>query len=937
MRRFKQKWAAVWATALSVAILSGCGEDEQEPSPQPPAKEVKILSFSADPTVVSPGEATTLSWKTKNATELRLFEGDEELPVPANSVSEGSVEVVPEATTKYALVAKGASGKEVRAEVVVGVGVPGPRIVSFAAEPTQIRLGESSVLHWEVTDATSITLLLGDEVLHESAETSGQFTVEPEATAVYTLVASDGELEVRADVTVEVAPLIQRFEVDPTKLVASPENPAEVTLSWQIQGAESIEILAEPGGPVDVTGLDPNFYDVTVEVTETTVFTLVAHGAGGAKSSAEATVEVVPTVQIAIEGPSRVGAGDVFLLRWNVLHATSLEIFRNGVSVGASMPMSGELEESILEDTTYAFRAIDAMGTAYETEWVVEVAAPEVLSFTADSTRVQPGSHFVLSWETLGGLSLEIRDGTDALLYSTEDISTIASGQAELEWPAGATYLDLELVVRNASGEARASLELLAGDGPVIRRFEATPESVATGEAVLLSWDVTTDVDGAEPTLTLTGPDGSPIEIPAGADQVEVYPTLVGANEYTLEATSPRGSTTATVQVEVAVPPTITLVATPEVFDPAEDDLITLTWTTTNAVYIEVVQETSSGQLTTLVSTGNPARVAQGEHKLVPLVLPLTFRATAVGPTGLTAEAVVVVDQAGVALNFTANPTTITGRETVTLSWNASGTASTYLDSVFVGGTLDPFIDISTDPAAYTFSGADYGCYADWEDRDDQGCVLLHFPSGFTFPFAGELKTQARVYINGFVSFDPAEHMSTNTAFELFDDRDAFTGFVHLSPFWNNLARNAYEGPITGNIHYKLVEDDGDRYLIIQWSHMWTNFTYTDDPADLNFQVILWEDGSFDYRYGTMLASGSKAPRALGSEAAIGVRYGSGDAIQVFYREQVPGGLQNFGLRFVAPELPSSGSIECVPLETTTYTLFSADGQTSEDVTVTVN
>src|SRR5690606_2752784 len=104
-------------------------------------------------------------------------------------------------------------------------------------------------------------------------------------------------------------------------------------------------------------------------------------------------------------------------------------------------------------------------------------------------------------------LSLEIRDGTDALLYSTEDISTIASGQAELEWPAGATYLDLELVVRNASGEARASLELLAGDGPVIRRFEATPESVATGEAVLLSWDVTTDVDGAEPTLTLTGPD----------------------------------------------------------------------------------------------------------------------------------------------------------------------------------------------------------------------------------------------------------------------------------------------------------------------------------------------------------------------------------------------------------------------------------------------
>lgn len=936
MSGFKQKWSIVLATAVSMAMLSACGDEEKEPSPKGEAKEVKILAFSAAPQVVSPGESSTLSWKTENAEELQLFAGDEELPLPSDSVSEGSVEVTPEATTKYALVAKGANGKEARAELTVGVSAEGPKIEVFAAEPAEILLGESSTLHWEVTNATAIALLQGDEVLHESSETSGQFPVEPDKTTVYTLVAIDGELEVRADVTVEVAPLIQRFEVDPTLVVASPENPAEVTLSWQNQGAESIEIVAQPGGPLNVEGLDPNFYDVTVEVTETTVFTLVAHGAGAAKSSAEATVEVVGRVEFAIEGPSRVGAGDEFRLAWNVRNATSLAIHRNGEVLDESAPPSGELGDVIEEETTYLFLATDAAGTTYSMDWVVEVAAPEILSFEADSTRVQPGSEYVLSWETVGGLSLEIRDRA-GVVFASEDVSTIASGQFRAEWPSDATHLDLELVIWNGSGEARASIELLAGDGPVIRSFEATPESVPLGEAVLLRWDVTTDVDGAEPTLTLTGPDGSPIAIPEGAEQVEVIPSAEGSNEYTLEASSARGSTTATVQVMAAVPPTVTLVATPEVFDPAEDDLITLTWTTTNAVYIEVVQETSSGQLTTLVSTGNSARVAQGEHVLAPLVLPLTFRATAVGPTGLTAEAVVVVDQAGVALNFTANPTTITGRETVTLSWNASGTASTYLGSVFVGGTLDPFIDISTDPAAYTFSGADYGCYADWEDRDDQGCVLLHFPNGFTFPFAGDLKTQARVYINGFVSFDATEHMSTNTAFELFDDRDAFTGFVHLSPFWNNLTRNAYEGPITGNIHYKLVEDDGDRYLIIQWSHMWTNFTYTDDPADLNFQVILWEDGSFDYRYGTMLASGSKAPRALGSEAAIGVRYGSGDAIQVFYREQVPGGLQNFGLRFVAPELPSSGEIECVPLETTTYTLYSEDGQVSEDVTVTVN
>lgn len=254
-----------------------------------------------------------------------------------------------------------------------------------------------------------------------------------------------------------------------------------------------------------------------------------------------------------------------------------------------------------------------------------------------------------------------------------------------------------------------------------------------------------------------------------------------------------------------------------------------------------------------------------------------------------------------------------------------------------MGGTLDPFIDISTDPNVQTPSIALYECFGDVLDRNDQGCIQFDFPDGFTFPFAGDPKTSARVYINGFISFDTTAHDSTNTAFYLDGRTDPkWNGFVHLSPFWNNLNRAPEGGSATGNIHYLLDSDADGRFLVIQWSHMWTEHTYTDDPTDLNFQVILREDGSFDYRYGTMLTSGSRVDRGKGTEASIGVRFGVGDAIQVFYKEIVPGGLEGFGLRFAAPELPASGSIEAIPLETTTYTLYSEDGAVSEDVTVTV-
>lgn len=931
---------------LSLAALAGCGSDD--PPGQQDPQGPQILSFSADPATVEAGQTTTLSWTTAHATSVRLLEEGLELPLEPGSAAAGSVEVQPATSTTYELIAVGASGVEVGAEVTVLVAVPeGPEIKSFLADPAEIVAGEGSTLRWEVDGASEITLLEGDVVLHESAEAAGSFAVEPAATTTYTLVATGEGGESTATATVAVAPKILRFEADPEVVTASPASPATVTLAWQLVGAESIEIVAAPGGAIDVTGLDPNFYEVQVEITETTTFTLTAHGVGGATSSATAEVQVVAQPSIQIVAPARVGAGDSFFLQWETRDAVNLRILRNGLVVGGETPpLTGSLAQTIEADTEYLFRVTGATGAQVEVIHVVEVGAPQVLRFEAQPDRVTAGGEVELVWETLGGSSLVIRDAAGNTLAATSSRGEIDAGSLTVQAPATPAHLTFHLTVENVSGAATAEAASIVGDGPAIARFEATPAALTLGETATLSWDLSSDRDGDAAALTLVDGSGSEIAIPEGASEVEVIPTEAGGQTYTLTATTALGSMAADVEVQVFPLPTIDLVADPMIFEPGTHEEITLQWAATGAVSLAVYVRGDGGSESRIVSTTDPLTIAAGSHEFTPLRLPVTFRAVVESPTGVLVETTTVVEQAPVELNFTATPDTITGRETVTFSWDATGTIGTELASQFVGGTLDPYVDIRGIPGVHTFNVNTYGCYrGDFDYRNSESCVLLQFPQGFEFPFAGDMKTAARVYLNGFVSFDLAEHEGTNTGFPLGDaSRARWNGFVHLAPFWNNLNRAADGGSPTGNISYVLDSDaEGRRHLVIQWSNMWFNgVDFWSHSVDLNFQVILWEDGSFDYRYGTMQGTSQYASFAEGSRASIGVRYADGDAVQIHFSDSTinqtfPGGLQNFGFRFAAPQLPPSGSIEAVPLETSTYTLYSWDGETSEDVTVTVN
>jgi len=114
-----RKWATL-ALALAVILtLGACKKKEAPPpTPPPPPPAAPTASLSANPNVIEPGQATTLTWRTENATDVSL-EGMG--TVEAN----GSRSVTPSDSTTYRLIAKGAGGtQEATARVTVTAPAP---------------------------------------------------------------------------------------------------------------------------------------------------------------------------------------------------------------------------------------------------------------------------------------------------------------------------------------------------------------------------------------------------------------------------------------------------------------------------------------------------------------------------------------------------------------------------------------------------------------------------------------------------------------------------------------------------------------------------------------------------------------------------------------------------------------------------------------------
>ena len=219
--------------------------------------DVRILSFTATPVNIVSGDVSTLAWQTENATEVSISGIGSVRP-------NGTAPVSPTTTTTYTLTAKNQFG-EVNATATVQVTEgQAPRILRFAATPTEILPTEQSSLVWQVENAASVTISgIG------SVNPTGTSTVSPSDTTTYTLTATNQYGQVSATATVSVIKPVRilNFVADPPRIGRVGDSS---TLRWQTENATEVVITGI--GSLPVNGSTP------VKPPSDISYTLIAYG-----------------------------------------------------------------------------------------------------------------------------------------------------------------------------------------------------------------------------------------------------------------------------------------------------------------------------------------------------------------------------------------------------------------------------------------------------------------------------------------------------------------------------------------------------------------------------------------------------------------------------------------------------------------------------------
>jgi peptidoglycan-associated lipoprotein len=123
------RWSTVVFALGTIMFLGACAKKAAPPPPPPPPSlTAPTASLSANPNTVDPGQPTTLTWQTTNATDVSI---DGIGPVDPS----GSRQVTPADSTTYHLIAKGSGGtQDATARVTVNSAAAPPSTTSNATE-----------------------------------------------------------------------------------------------------------------------------------------------------------------------------------------------------------------------------------------------------------------------------------------------------------------------------------------------------------------------------------------------------------------------------------------------------------------------------------------------------------------------------------------------------------------------------------------------------------------------------------------------------------------------------------------------------------------------------------------------------------------------------------------------------------------------------------
>jgi RHS repeat-associated protein len=569
------------------------------------------VSLSASTSSIDLGDSVTLRWNAGCADTVVLNQGIGAV------AAQGTLTVTPQSLPiTYTVTATNERGPVSRSVTIYAIGPAG----TLGADPTVLKVGDSTTLTWSSTRATScsITPDVGE------VDCNGTISVTPARPTTYSLkMVGPGGTAYRQVAVSFVAPV-----ADLKASATTIKEGESVRLTWVYANATSC-VIDQNIGAVELGG------EITVTPAVTTTYTMTSTGPGGVARDS-VTITVIPTnppPAVTLSAKENIIIrGATTTLSWDSSYAQSLVI---DPGIGA-VATSGSTAVTPEVTTTYTATATGPGGTATASRTVTVLQPAPTLTLQADPAVIGIGEDAQLTWSSTNADKVVFNQGIGAV--GLQGSLTVSPAQAT-------TYI---ATATGPGGTVTKNVTITVNYLRPTATFSAVPVAVLEGQATQLSWTTANaDTVSISPGIGAVATTGAMAVTPAGN------------TTYTLTATGPGG--TAEESVVITVYPALVL----QVDTPAAG---AVTATPTVAV---------SGRVTTgatVTVNGEPATVA-GDSFSAEVVL------TAEGEQDLIVEAVDKYGQhqsATVAILYIAIPTIsidadkrrIAAGDSVTLTWS---------------------------------------------------------------------------------------------------------------------------------------------------------------------------------------------------------------------------------------------------------------------------
>jgi|GEM_PF-859905 len=427
------------------------------------------VTISANPTEVTLGGTTTLTWSSTNAYSCTASE-DWSGPEPTS----GTLTVTPGLGSRnYYLTCTGAPGTtSAVAYAHVEVSAPPPTL-NFSASPSTITLGQSTTLTWSTANASSCSDISGGPGSNVNADAGGNisgsvsFTPNESGSIEYDLECYGGGSSVGATVTVTVNPAVTPPPVPTVNLTANPTSLTlgqSTTLSWTTTNAASCSASSSDNSYKGTQSTGGTLSE-TPAATGTVTYTLTCANSAGVTASAMASVSVTapaPTAPLVTitANPAAITLGESIHLSWSSTNATSCTASSSDDSYTGTEPAIGTtVETPAVAGMLIYTLSCSGPGGATTAANAVTVSAP--ITNTSLSGKAGSGGIGLDSLLGLGALALLRRrrvrkpfrisgisgDGIAgfAVIVRIARISVIAGFSSLAVLPVTAPALDLKL------------------------------------------------------------------------------------------------------------------------------------------------------------------------------------------------------------------------------------------------------------------------------------------------------------------------------------------------------------------------------------------------------------------------------------------------------------------------------------------------------------